>query len=235
MSALVPSVNTVTMTSLELVDFINNQRKPGEAELLHKSFLAKVPQVLGEETSAKFLADLPDSYGRPRKGYRFPKREACLMAMSYSYELQAKVFDRMTALESAPALPVTYADALRQLASEVEAKAAAEEQARIAVATKAEIGSRREATAMNTASQATRRANALEIELDKSKHYATVKRMELIHHGVSFNWRLLKSTSAEMGLPAVDVFDQNYGTVKAYHADVWREAYALSINPVGVA
>ena len=157
------------------------------------------------------------------------------MAMSYSYELQAKVFDRMTALESAPALPVTYAEALRQLASEVEAKAAAEEQARIAVATKAEIGSRREATAMNTASQATRRANALEIELDKSKHYATVKRMELIHHGVTFNWRLLKSTSAEMGLPAVDVFDQTYGTVKAYHADVWREAYALSINQVGVA
>ncbi len=76
-------------TSLELVDFINSQRGEGEAELLHKNFFAKVPQVLGEETSAKFLADLPDSYGRPRKGYRFPKREACLMAMSYSYDLQA--------------------------------------------------------------------------------------------------------------------------------------------------
>lgn len=35
----------------------------------------------------------------PRSIYTFPKREACLMAMSYSYELQAKVFDRMTALE----------------------------------------------------------------------------------------------------------------------------------------
>lgn len=90
---------TVTMTSLELVDYINSTRAEGEPELLHKNFIAKVPQVLGEETSAKFLADLPDSYGRPRRGYRFPKREACLMAMSYSYELQAKVFDRMTALE----------------------------------------------------------------------------------------------------------------------------------------
>jgi len=92
--------NAVTMTSLEMVDFINGQRKEGEAELQHKHFLEKVPKVLGEETSAKFSADLPDSYGRPRKGYRFPKREACLMAMSYSYDLQAKVFDRMTELES---------------------------------------------------------------------------------------------------------------------------------------
>lgn len=112
---------TITMTSLELVDFINEDRKarakavgaqfpsPGFAKLEHKDFLAKVPQVLGLDTSEKFCADLPDSYGRSRRGYRFPKREACLMAMSYSYELQAKVFDRMTALEqtnqpSAPTL-----------------------------------------------------------------------------------------------------------------------------------
>lgn len=29
-----------------------------------------------------------------------PKREACLMAMSYSYDIQAKVFDRMIAEKS---------------------------------------------------------------------------------------------------------------------------------------
>ncbi len=96
----------ITMTSLEMVDFINSQRDKSEADLLHKNFIAKVPQVLGEETSAKFLADLPDNYGRARKGYKFPKREACLMAMSYSYDLQAKVFDRMTALESRPIDPM---------------------------------------------------------------------------------------------------------------------------------
>lgn len=104
------------MTSLELVDFINEDRKAkayaagmsfpceGYPKLMHKNFLAKVPEVLGA-TSADFSADLPDGYGRARRGYSFPKREACLMAMSYSYELQAKVFDRMTALESKPAAP----------------------------------------------------------------------------------------------------------------------------------
>lgn len=90
----------VTMTSLELVEFINSQRNDDEAELRHDHFLAKVPQVLGERGLPKFR----DTYKHQQNGqtypmYRFPKREACLMAMSYSYEIQAKVFDRMTALE----------------------------------------------------------------------------------------------------------------------------------------
>lgn len=123
----------VTMTSLALVDFINEDRKqrahaigapfPGHGfpSLEHKNFLAKVIEVLGDG-SAKFSADLPDSYGRPRRGYRFPKREACLMAMSYSYELQAKVFDRMTELESQsmPQVPKTMAQALRLAADQAE-------------------------------------------------------------------------------------------------------------------
>ena len=89
----------VTMTSLELVDYINSQRGDGESELRHRDFTAKVPKVLGEEMSEKFRTSLKDAYGRDQPGYTFPKREACLMAMSYSYDLQAKVFDRMTALE----------------------------------------------------------------------------------------------------------------------------------------
>lgn len=97
------------MTSLELVEFINSERAEGEAELRHDSFMAKVPKVLGG------VQNLLDTYIHPQNGqtyscYRFPKREACLMAMSYSYELQAKVFDRMTELEAkqAPApLPLT--------------------------------------------------------------------------------------------------------------------------------
>lgn len=97
---LVPSNPSVTMTSIELVEFINSQRKAGEAELRHRDFCSKVPKVLGEEMSEKFRTSLKDSYGRDQPAYRFPKREACLMAMSYSYELQAKVFDRMTELES---------------------------------------------------------------------------------------------------------------------------------------
>ena len=230
------AMSVATMTSLELVDFINNQRGEGEATLAHSDFLKKVLLVLGGD-AGKFSAIYLDSMNREKPCYRFPKREACLLAMSYSYDLQAKVFDRMTALEAgqAPALPQTFADALRLAADEHERRQAAEAERDEAVRTKSLIGSRREATAMATASAAKREAAKLEIELDKSKEYATVKRMEMLYHGTSFNWRLLKSTAAEMGVPAIDVFDANYGTVKAYHACVWAEAYAVAIGAEDVA
>lgn len=95
--------NQVTMSSPEIVDFINEYRAKNESnpvQLRHDSFMAKVPKVLGENQSPKFIGDYKDAKGRTYPCYHFPKREACLMAMSYSYELQAKVFDRMTAMEN---------------------------------------------------------------------------------------------------------------------------------------
>lgn len=114
---------------------------------------------------------------------------------------------------------------MSKLQARVEAERSAKEEA---IRTKAEIGSRREATSMNTASIAVKKANKLEQELDRSKEYATVKRMSLLYHGQAFDWRLLKSTSIEMDIEPISVFDQNYGSVKAYHRDVWMEAYSLS-------
>ena len=241
MNALISTVNPVTMTSLELVDYINSERiaeanslctddmAVRAAELRHDDFLRKVPKVLGEEVARNFAGYYKASNGKQNPMYSFPKREACLMAMSYSYDLQAKVFDRMTELEqrNSPVIAMPNfsnpAEAARAWALEYEARQTAER-------TKAEIGTRREATAMNTASQAVKKATALERELDKAKDYASVKRMEMLYHGTRFNWRLLKSAAVEMGMPAIDVFDANYGTVKAYHASVWMEAYAVSID-----
>lgn len=120
--------------------------------------------------------------------------------------------------------------AARAWADQCEQRLLVEQQRDIAIATKAEIGSRREATSMATASREKRRAERLEIELDQSRQYATIKRMEKVHHGLKFNWRALKSTSKEMGLPPIDVFDPNFETVKAYHRDVWMETYALGFE-----
>lgn len=229
---LVPSHPSVTMTSLELVEFINSQRGEGEAELRHDHFMSKVPKVLGD-AAPKFLGTAFYTNGTGAKVdraiYTFPKREACLMAMSYSYDIQARVFDKMTELEQKLSGVIAIPDfsnpaaAARAWADQLEARMLAE-------STKAEIGNRREATAMNTASQAVKKANKLEIELDRSKEYATVKRMQMIHHGQPFNWRHLKATADAMNVPPIDVFDANYGTVKAYHADVWMEAYAIEIE-----
>ena len=62
------------MYSLELVEYINASRKPGEATLRHDTLMAKAPQVLKEGVQ-KFLV----TYQHPQNGqfyprYRFPKR-----------------------------------------------------------------------------------------------------------------------------------------------------------------
>lgn len=99
----------ITMTSLELVDYINSERDESERALRHDHFMVKVPKVLGENAAPNFRGSYLAKDGSTRPCYNLPKREACLMAMSYSYDLQAKVFDKMTQLERAakePALPV---------------------------------------------------------------------------------------------------------------------------------
>ena len=124
--------SAITMSSRELTLFVNQHRKSESqrngnkpfATLRHADFLAKVPVVLGD-TSTKFFVHEEIQNGATKRmmpSYKFPKREACLMAMSYSYELQAAVFDRMTELESAqvPALPKSFADALRLAADQQE-------------------------------------------------------------------------------------------------------------------
>ena len=71
---------------------------------------------------------------------------------------------------------------------------------------------------------------ALQIELDQSKEYITIKRMEKLNPKMHFNWRLLKKESENLHKPSKEVFDANYGTVKAYHVDVWESLYFDSIN-----
>ena len=98
------NINEVTMSSLEIVDFINEYRAKNESspvQLRHDHFMAKVSKVLGENAAPNFRGTYIARDKSERPCYHFPKREACLMAMSYSYELQAQVFDRMTAMEEA--------------------------------------------------------------------------------------------------------------------------------------
>ena len=101
--APLPTLNIVetngvqTMSSLEMVDFINAYKAgTGWPKLRHADFLAKVPKVLGAEPSTKFFAHAPIAIGSgatPQSPvYNFPRREAILMAMSYSYKLQAMVY-----------------------------------------------------------------------------------------------------------------------------------------------
>ena len=232
------NTDQVTMVSLELVDYINDSRKFDEkpVQLRHADFMAKVPKVLGVELSEKFRSVYTDTTGRTLPCYRFPKREACLMAMSYSYELQAQVFDRMTAMENhiaAQNLP-SYAiedpiERAKKWIEEEKQKQLAIQERDHAIATKAEIGSRREATAMSTASKYKRKAEKLEALVDESQSFATIKKVQALTGGTYDTYELRRHSKAN-GLEIQKAEDANYGSVNSYHKDAWLAVYNINIS-----
>ena len=240
--------NQVTMTSPEIVDFINAHRqavatieKP-YVELHHRSFMSKVPQVLGVKDAAKFIASSfyqgNGSAKLERQIYVFPKREACLMAMSYSYELQAQVFDRMTAMEqhiAAQNLP-SYAiedpiERAKKWIEEEKQKQLAIQERDHAIATKAEIGSRREATAMGRLSAKVKEVESLKVQLDKSLDFASIKSVE-IATGRKFGWHALKKWSKSNSSEIKTIPDPNFGEVKTYHKDAWLAVYNINLSSI---
>ena len=206
--------NERTMSSLEIAELTGKQ---------HKHVLRDIEGTLNQAgiDGSKFGLTYKDSLDRTKRCYRLPRMECDLVISGYSVPYRMSIIKRWHELES-QAIPLTYIDALKALVKSEEEKA-------LAIATKAEIGHRREATAMNTASQAVKKANKLEVELDKSKEYCTVKRMQMLMHGQQFSWGLLRSASNEMDIAPIKIYDINYGTVNAYHADVWKEVYGLDI------
>ena len=204
--------NKETMTSIQLSEMFGY-----EAKEINK----KIRAMFGEDKAREEFSPALDGQARVMF-YNLPELESKMFVAKHDITYLEKITQYWIDQTSKKQLPEDYPAALRALADR-------EEQLQIAIDTKAEIGSRREATSMNTASQAVRKSNKLEIELDKSKEYCTVKRMQMICHGQKFDWRLLKSTANEMETTSIDVFDSNYGTVKSYHKSVWLETYGIEV------
>lgn len=105
-----------------------------------------------------------------------------------------------------------------------------------AIRTKAEIGSRREATAMATASAAVRKAAALENELGRGRDYKAVKGIPWFLDvfadtpaAYSVAGRKLSDMSRRMGYDIREIEDSRFGSVKAYHVAV-IEAFRLALR-----
>ena len=98
---------------------------------------------------------------------------------------------------------------LQRYKFEREQRQLAEAQRDEAIRTKAQIGSRREATAMATASAAVRKVNALEDELGRGKRYKSVKAIpwlltEFVESKGMYSvvGKALKRMSTDLGYPA---------------------------------
>lgn len=130
-------------------------------------------------------------------------------------------------------IPQDLPTALRAYANEVEQKELALKQRDQALATKAWIGSKREATAMATASAAKRENERLKVELDKSKEWASIKKVagELGVMENKFRYADLRRKSNELGLDRPKIKDKNYPDgIRLYHKDVWVAVYDIDIT-----
>lgn len=138
-----------------------------------------------------------------------------------------------------PRVPQSFPDALRMIADIEEEKQLALEQRDYYKRTKAEIGSRREATSMATASAAIRQRDALADKLGEGKHWKSVKAIPWLlevfgpSRGMySVVGKKLAQLGERMGKPSREIEDATYGTIKAHHVDV-IEAFRLELEKDG--
>lgn len=211
----------------------------------------RMAEALYKDGSTLIHPDAPSIPGitveRDGRGYitqvHLDRDHTMTMVTGYDVVLRHKIMKRWAELEranvaaEAPAfrIPTTLREALLLAAEQEEEierqRAIADEATARAIETertKAEIGSKREATAMNTARWAKDKAEKLEIELNRSTAWATVKRMQ-IAYGRKFPFAPLRAASREMGIEIKTVPDPNFDTVKAYHAAVWRAVYGIDV------
>ena len=228
---------TLTMSSREIAELVEKRHDNVKRtiEMLVDRGVITLPQI--EEVSFK------DSIGKTQRVsiYNLCKRDTFVVVARLSPEFTARVVDRWQELESQqtkPQLPdfsnpVVMAREFSKMslayADEYEKRVEAEKVADEAIRTRAMIGSKREAQAMNLASQAAKKVKKLEAELDRSNEYATIKKMENIFNQ-KFSWRKLKAVSEDLDIEVQQIPDKNYGSVNSYHRMVWLEAYGLDIN-----
>lgn len=238
------------MNELIKIDIVNG--KPAVTSLQvalafgkeHKNVLRDIQNTVDKceqsFTGLNFeLSEYTDPTGRKLPMYLLSKDGLMLVTMGYVTPEAMKIkvayiarFNEMEAQLRAgtgkPMLPEDYIAALRALADAEEEKKLALEQRDYYKRTKAEIGSRREATAMATASAAVRKADRLEDELGRGRRYRAVKAIPWLleefmpSKGMySVVGKTLRRISADLGYSVEKIATPEFPDgVNAYHVDV---------------
>ena len=183
--------------------------------------------------------DLPEATFSPYapKGVLITERGYLMLVKAFTddlaWEVQEQLVDRYfrPAPALAPALPSDYITALEHLLASKRSEQLALEQRDHAIATKAEIGSRREATAMATASAAVRQVQKLKEELGLGIRQASVVAVEKAtgrNFGTAGYVPLRKWCTAR-GITAPKVIHPTFGTVRSWPAGAWMDVYQIDL------
>lgn len=219
---------SLTMTSREIAELTGKE---------HRHVLRDARALLAElgQDEGGYAQNWTD----PQNGQSYPmlalpKRETLILVSGYSVAMRARIIDRWQELEAqaaAPvmALPQDYIQALESLLASKKSEQLAIEQRDAAVATKAQIGSRREATAMATASAARKESAKLKDQLGFSARHATILQVEA-KLGGDFNFLPLRNWCKANEVIPQTVPDKRYPKgVKAWPAGAWAAVYGVDL------
>ncbi|MBI6944370.1 Rha family transcriptional regulator [Pseudomonas putida] len=215
----------LTMSSQEIAELVGSR---------HDSVKRTIERLAERKTiSQPPLVDGPRSgNGVVVQEFLINKRDSFVVVAQLSPEFTAALVDRWQKLEeqvAAPALPTDYISALEHLLASKRSEQLALEQRDHAVATKAEIGSRREATAMAKASAAVREAAKLRDELGFSTRHATILKVQAATNR-RFSFVNLRRWCKANGVTPETVQDNRYPEgVKAWPAAAWAAVFDIDL------
>ena len=225
--------NEVFATSLQVAEVFGKRH----ADILRA--IEALPQDDFNERNFA-LVEYTDKKGEARPYYKMTRDGFSMLVMGFTGEraYQWKVefikafnllLDEVRALHT----PKTLSEALFLAAKQAQEIEELSDSLNEAVKTKAWLGSKREATAMATASAAKRENARLKVELDKSKEWASIKKVagELGVMENKFRYADLRRKSNELGLDRPKIKDKNYPDgIRLYHKDVWAAVYDIDIT-----
>ncbi|WP_236166424.1 Rha family transcriptional regulator [Pseudomonas juntendi] len=221
------TTNALTMSSQEIADLVGSRHDSVKRtiERLAERGVIQLPPLVGVKNH---LAQTVEQYlFSGEKG----KRDSLVVVAQLSPEFTGALVDRWQKLEeqaASPSMPGNYIEALEHLLASKRSEQLALEQRDHAIATKAQIGSRREATAMAKASAAVREVAKLRDELGFSTRHATILKVEAATNR-RFSHVNLSRWCRHHGVTPETVPDKRYPNgIKAWPAAAW--AYVFDID-----
>jgi phage regulator Rha-like protein len=217
-----------TMTSREIADI--TEKEHGHVIRDIRSML----DGLRDDPDLDHVREIKDARGYTSM-VELPRNLTITLVAGYRVDLRKRIVDRWQALEAQAAKPrppaeLTRMDILRLAMESEEARIKAEAERDRAVATKHLIGSKREATAMASASVAKREVARLRDQLGFSQRHATILQVEDAT-GCDFDFLPLRRWCKANGVEAASVPDKRYPNgVKAWPAGAWRDCYGVELG-----
>lgn len=176
-----------------------------------------------------------DSMNRQQTEYLLDEELTMTLVTGYNIVLRNRVIKRWKELELQASQPSYLIEdpierAKKWIEEEKQKQLAIQERDH-AIATKAEIGSRREATVMGRLSAKVKEVEKLKTQLDSSTGFATIKKAQSLTGGTYDTYALRRHSKAN-GLEIQKAEDANYGSVNSYHKDAWLAVYNINLSSI---